>query len=307
LKIFQDYQLPGVPRRAVIGVGNFDGVHLGHQAVIREVIRMAGEKSRPPGLFTFYPHPLSVIAPGEPPPPIFTLEEKFSLLREAGLEFIISQEFDEEFARLSREAFIGDVLVSTLDVSGLVVGDDFRFGSGGSGDVDLLLEAGERHGFSVTVSGKVVAGGRTVSSSLIRELISRGAVEEAARFLGRPYHLTGKVIAGEGLGGKLGFPTANLIPPDKLIPPDGVYAGEVALGEAVHPAAVNIGVPLNRPDGRRLVESHLLDYHGQLRDLEITVRFMEKLRDEIPMTDPKQLAGQLEIDISRVRESLSRR
>ncbi len=306
MHVFDGYKDEKAPKGLILGIGNFDGVHLGHQAVIREVVRQARKKNTLPGLLTFDPHPLAVLAGGSPPPLIYTTEEKESILAGTGIEVLVRQPFDAAFAVLSPEEFVEEVLVAGLAPRGVVVGHDFRFGAGGVGDVGFLMAAGRRNGFSVKAVGEVIVSGIPVRSSRVRDLVARGEVAEAALLLGRPFHLSGEVVGGSGLGRKLGFPTANLGPPPKITPPAGVYAGEVVLDGREFPAAINIGLPGEEARGG-LVECHLLDFAEDLYGRRISVRFHDRLREERRFYARADLSAQIARDVALTRTILKGR
>lgn len=299
MKIFRGYEDDGIPGGMVLGIGNFDGLHLGHQAVIQEVVKEAGEAKVPSGLLTFHPHPMEVIGAESSPGLIYTAEEKEKILGRAGVDVVVYQSFDRDFAAMSPECFVREVLFWRLAPMTVVVGHDFRFGAGGSGDVGLLEKIGRQCGFKTVVIGEVVIGGLPVRSSRIRDLIIEGRMTEAALLLGRPYHLTGKVFRSDGIGIKTGFPTANIMPPDKLVPPDGVYAGLVSLEGEPHPAAINIGIPMKR-GVKRMVECHMPGFEGDIYGCIIEVAFVERIREERSFASLEELSGQIAKDVSRV-------
>ena len=275
------------PRRVAVGV--FDGVHLGHREVI------AGNDT----VLTFDPHPLAVIAPDAAPRLLTRLDVKAELAGEIGAQEMVVIPFDREFAERSAQDFVDRVLVELLGATHVSVGRNFRFGHKAAGDT-ALLESDER--FETSVHELVEVEGETVSSSHIRGLVSAGEVAHAAAFLGRPFQVRGEVVHGDGRGRELGFPTANLVPDDRLIRPDqGVYA---ALANG-HPAAVNIGVRPQFETGRGvLIEAYLIDFSGDLYGQELRIDFLQRLRGEKLFGSVEELTEQIGRDVERVRELL---
>jgi riboflavin kinase/FMN adenylyltransferase len=273
------------PRRVAVGV--FDGVHLGH----REVVRGADT------VLTFDPHPLAVIQPDAAPKLLTPTPVKAELLGELGVEEMAVIPFDEEFSHRSAEEFVDDVIVGALGATHVSVGRNFRFGHRARGDAPMLA-ADSR--FETRVVDLVEVEGETVSSSHIRGLVSAGEVAHAMAFLGRPFQIRGTVVRGDGRGRDLGYPTANLVPDERLVRPDqGVYA---ALANG-HPAAVNIGVRPQFETGRGvLVEAYLIDFEGDLYDRELRVDFLQRLRGERLFPSVEELVAQIGRDVEKARE-----
>jgi riboflavin kinase/FMN adenylyltransferase len=293
---------------SVVTVGTFDGVHRGHQAILDYLLQRADERAGPSTLISFDPHPRSVVH-GADVPLLTTIDERASLLQDLGLDRFVVFPFTQGFAELSAEDYVREVLVEGVGLQEITVGYDHRFGKGREGDVDLLRRMGDVHGFDVDVIPAQHVGDDVVSSSAIRERIGSGEVEAARRLLGRPYRLSGTVERGEGRGRTLGFPTANLrIPPAKAVPAIGVYATFVDLPDrGVQPGMLNIG---RRPtfDGMDVtVEVHLLDFEGDLYGEDLTVQFVQRLRDERKFDSADALAVQLSKDkqhCKRVTEAI---
>ncbi|MDX6642062.1 MAG: riboflavin kinase / adenylyltransferase [Solirubrobacteraceae bacterium] len=284
--------LPDAERRERnIAVGEFDGVHVGHQEVIRGADTV----------LTFDPHPLSVINPQASPKLLTPTDMKAELVAELGVQELVVIPFDEEFARRSAQEFVDDVLVGRLGATQVSVGRNFRFGHKAAGD-PALLEADTR--FSTRVSELIEAEGETVSSSHIRGLVSAGEVSHAITFLGRPFQVRGPVAHGDGRGRQLGFPTANVVPDDRLVRPDkGIYAC-LANG---FPAAVNIGERPQFETGRGvLIEAYLLDFDGDLYGQELRLDFIDRLRGERLFRSVDALVEQIGRDVERTREVLGR-
>jgi len=293
---------------SVVTVGTFDGVHRGHQAILDYLLHRAEERGGPSTLISFDPHPRSVVH-GADVPLLTTVEERGEILQRLGLDRFVVVPFTPKFATLTARDYVRTVLVEGVGLQEITVGYDHRFGKGREGDVDLLREMGEGIGFDVDVIPAQQVGDDVVSSSAIRDRITDGEVEEARRLLGRPYRLSGTVERGEGRGRTLGFPTANLhLSHGKAVPAIGVYATLVDLpdGSSLR-GMLNIG---RRPtfDGMDVtVEVHLLDFEGDLYGANLTVQFVQRLRDERKFDSPDALAVQLSKDkqhCKRVTEAI---
>jgi len=283
--------LPDVEQRPrKVAVGEFDGVHLGHRAVIE------GSDT----VLTFEPHPLSVVRPEAAPKLLTTLERKAQLLAELGVEELVVIPFDRAFAQRSAEDFVEQVLVQALQATRVSVGENFRFGHRAQGDTELL-RADAR--FQTRVVPLVEADGEVVSSSHIRGLVLAGEVDVAQRFLGSPFAMRGEVVAGDRRGRELGFPTANLIPDQSLIQPGhGIYAARATWGEEVRCAAVNVGVrPTFKTDLVVLVEAYLLDWSGELYGEQLTIEFLARLRGERRFDSADALIAQMHRDVEDAR------
>jgi riboflavin kinase/FMN adenylyltransferase len=295
--------------RAVYAIGNFDGLHIGHQAVLEQTRRLADGRGAPSALLTFEPHPADYFAER---PVAFRLtppDIKVAVAERLGLSGAVFATFNALLAGMSAEAFVGTILVERLNVGAVVVGWDFHFGKGRTGTPAFLAEAGLRYDFDVEIISKVeiVDGGsaRIVSSTAIRRALERGDVAEAARGLGRRYAVTGPVIAGQRLGRTLGVPTANieLAPTNRLA--HGVYAVLATVNGRRHPAVANFGVRPTVDNGPPLLEVHLLDFAGDLYGREMTVEFVERVREERKFESLRALMEEMQRDISRAREILA--
>lgn len=290
--------------RLVIGLGNFDGVHLGHRELIVKMVERARRLGGVPGIFTFHPHPVSVLRPEHAPPLLLTQENKEEIMAGLGVGLLLRIPFTLEFARLSPEEFIRDVLCTELGVIGVFVGYNYTFGHRGQGTPATLARFAPVYGFETNVVEPVEVGGEVVSSTMIRELLSQGLVEDARRFLGFTPFVDGTVVSGDGRGRRLGFPTANVeTSPDILIPADGVYAVEAEIGGQRYPGVANIGY---RPtfagagSGRNL-EVHLFDVADNLYGKTMRVFFNRYIRGERKFGSPAELVRQIEADIRQAR------
>jgi riboflavin kinase/FMN adenylyltransferase len=280
----------------VVGMGTLDGVHLGHQALLRRVTERAAAAGGTPAAVTFARHPLEVVRPAEAPPLITPLPLKLRLLEGAGIAAAVALEFTRDMARLPATDFVEEVLSRRLRVAGLCVGYDFGFGRGREGNPALLQALGPRLGFWVEVLPPVTVDGQAVSSRTIRALLAGGDAEGAQRLLGRPYCLEGEVQRGAGRGTTLGFATANLPVPEPAVLRDGVYAGRVLVRGAFRDAMMNLGVAPTFQDGQRRLEVHLPGWTEPLYGERMLAFFVRRLRDEMRFPDAAALARQLAAD-----------
>jgi riboflavin kinase / FMN adenylyltransferase len=301
------YRLPRLALGATVTVGSFDGVHLGHQAVLREIARRAKEAGRASLLVTFDPHPLEVVNPKAAPPLLTTGPERLEILAQSPLDYVMLLRFDRHLAELTPEEFVRDVLLARCQVKELVIGHDHGFGRGRSGDVETLRRLGKSHGFEVDVVDPVDFGGQHVSSSRIRRAVAGGDLATAAAMLGRPYGVVGRVGQGERRGRLLGVPTINLseLPPRKLLPPDGVYAVRVEWRGGRAGGMMNQGPRPTFGDGRRVLEAHIFGFDGNLYGEWVRIEWVERLRDVERFASAEQLQKQLERDRTRAQAALA--
>ena len=300
--------LPRLQNGATVTVGSFDGVHLGHQAVLREIDRRAREAGRASVLVTFDPHPLEVLNPDAAPPLLTTGPERLEILALSPLDYVVILRFDRHLAGLTPERFVREVLVERCGVRELVIGHDHGFGRGRSGDVETLRTLGARLGFAVDVVDPVDFGGQHVSSSRIRRALIGGDLTSAAAMLGRPYGVVGRVGRGEQRGRLLGVPTINLseLSPRKLLPPDGVYAVRVEWRGGHAGGMMNQGPKPTFQDGRRVLEAHIFDFEGDLYDEWVRIEWVERLRDVERFESVERLKQQLQHDRTRALGVLRR-
>jgi len=305
--IYHDLPPEGLPfSRTVVTIGNFDGVHLGHRAILGRVVQRARELKGRAVAVTFEPHPLKVLRPGLELPLLTTGAQKLKLLAGAGLEAVVVLPFTPEFAQLPARDFVQEYFCRRLKVREVVVGHDYAFGRGREGNIDLLKEMGRSHGFTVQVVWAVEAEGAVVSSSLIRALLRLGKVDAANRLLGRPYAVVGQVYQGHGRGAKLlGVPTANLRPENELLPASGIYAVWVRRGAETLPGVANIGTCPTFDDAELSLEVHILDFHGDLYGEDLEVEFVGRLREERRFPSIEALAAQIRADMDAAREALA--
>lgn len=299
---------PGIPldRGTVVTVGTFDGVHRGHWAVLQEIQRRARAAERRSVLVTFHPHPLTIVRPQDAPPLLTTPVEKKEILAESGLDYAVFLTFTPALARYEPRRFVEEILVARLGVEELVIGYDHGFGRGRSGDAETLRSIGGEMGFAVDVVGPVHAGQEPISSSRIRQWVAAGEMEKAREGLGRPYSIRGVVVRGDGRGHQLGFPTANLsgFPPDKLLPPAGIYAVRGVTRTGIHDGALHLGPRPTFPGAPPSVELHLMDFDGDLYGEEVRVDFISYLRGVLPFDSVQALVGQMRADVDKARALL---
>ena len=295
--------LPLSHERTVVTVGFFDGVHVGHRAVLDGTVAAARARGIPSLAVTFDRHPREILTPGEEPRLLTSLERKVDLIAETGIDILVVLEFTEEFSGWPAERFMADVLRDGLHAEHCVVGTNFTFGHRALGTVDRLIADGGRYGFSAERVDLFQLEGRPVSSSSIREALSRGDLEWPRRAMGRRFVLDGTVVSGAGRGSGLGYPTANLRTwPRLLLPGQGIYAGRVELDPQAHVAAIDVGTNPTFGSEPLHVESYLLDFEGDLVGRDLAVEFWAYLRPEVRFESPEELVSAIAEDVRRTRE-----
>jgi riboflavin kinase/FMN adenylyltransferase len=290
-------------RGVVVALGNFDGVHLGHQEVLRRAVEEGKRSGMRVVAATFDPHPRAVLGAGEPPKLLTPVGLRREVLLGYGADVVVEIPFDLELSRKSPQRFVRDVLVGEIGAEVVVVGENFRFGHRAAGDVEelrrLMREVGGR-AVAVEVRGVGVEGG--INSSRIRALVSEGALAEAAGLLGRPYVLRGEVVVGDRRGRSIGFPTANVLPDaDAVVPARGVYAGFVLVGDEEYPACTNVGVAPTFGRAESRVEAYLLDFDGDLYGRTVDVGFTRRIRGEKKFSGVDDLRRQIQRDVEMAR------
>jgi riboflavin kinase/FMN adenylyltransferase len=297
------------PKRAsALAVGNFDGLHLGHQAILRATVERALETNSVSTALTFDPPPLKVLRPESAPPRISSNTQRIEWCSIMGLEAAVVMPFTVELSRLAPEDFVEQILVGELRVGTILVGENFRFGHRQSGNVKLLRELGERLGFEVVIVPPVIYRGEIVSSTIIRREIADGDVSNAGRLLGRPFVLTGEIVSGTGTGSKFTFPTLNLVPEQELLPARGVYITRTCFpGDSrSHRSVTNIGMRPTFNGDALTVETHLLDFSGEIPAKRMEVRFWKRLRPEKKFSGPAELREQIALDIQGANRFFNR-
>jgi riboflavin kinase/FMN adenylyltransferase len=295
----------GWPSPAVT-VGNFDGVHRGHQALVSAVVALARETGGASVVLTFDPHPARVLGPGRAPAALTTLAQKEELLALLGVDRLAVLPFDARVARLSPDAFAREVLHAALGARHVVVGESFRFGHRREGDAQGLAALGEGLGFSVRALPPVLEQGSPVSSSRVRDELARGDVRTACALLGRPYFVDAPVVRGDGRGRTIGVPTANLLPENEILPQRGVYAARCRVPPgAWHSAVVNLGHRPTFGGEHATAEAHLIDFDGDLYGARVRLEFHERLRGEQRFADAEALVARIREDVAKARALLS--
>lgn len=304
-------ELPDAARGAVVSIGNFDGVHRGHRVLLRRLTTMAREMNRPSLVFTFDPPPLRLLRPEQCPPSLTWMERRADLLGELGVDFLLAYPTSRDLLALTATEFFDELLVHQLGVSGLVEGPNFRFGKQRGGDVALLESLCDTHGIALSIVAPEMEGTEWVSSSMIRDWVSQGSIEQANRALVSPYRVMGHVAHGAARGRTLGFPTANLVDIPILLPAHGVYAGRiVGTGSrdsmaSGFPAAVNIGPNPTFGENATKVEVHILDFSGDLYGADLELEILARIRDVQKFSGKDALLEQLQMDVIATRHICS--
>jgi riboflavin kinase/FMN adenylyltransferase len=293
-----------------LALGNFDGVHLGHRALLDAAVAAARRLNGVAAVYTFDPHPAKVLAPDLAPRAITTRDRKLELLADRGIDVCVVETFDRQLASLPPEAFVDDVLVSRLGVRHVVVGFDFTFGRHRSGSADALRRLGEGRGFTVEVIEPVTIEGIVASSTRVRNFVSDGNMGGARLLLGRDFEVDGRVVRGAARGRELGFPTANVDPITELLPASGIYAGRLRAIDGVgdqawRPAAISLGTNPTFTDADRLsLEAHVLDFQADIFDRRVRVAFVQRLRGEKRFGTRDELVSQIQRDVAQTRAIL---
>jgi len=295
----------GWPRGPLhLAIGVFDGVHRGHQELVRRLRAGALAEGALPVAASFDPLPIQVLAPGAPSSALSDASERAGLLRSAGAEAVVLFAFDQAFAALAARDFAARIAAAG-DVRRVVVGADFHFGHDREGDVGALRDLGREHGFGVEVVDAVSADGEPISSTRIRNLLVAGDVEGAAALLGRSYCVPGRIVHGAKRGRALGYPTVNVAtPPERLLPRDGIYATRVIVSGASHPAATSLGLRPTFGGTERVLESYLLDFSGDLYGAEVGTEFVARIRDELRFDSAEALRERIATDVQAARRAL---
>lgn len=302
MKIFGSFDTAAEFPKPILTIGNYDGVHIGHRLIIARVVEKARAVSGTPMLMTFSPHPHSVLEPDSYIRLITPLHLKEKLIAESGIEAMFVIPFNDHLRSISPEDFIEDILLRRLGVAGIIVGYDFRFGKGGSGDVKMLQYFAQKKGFYFDVVEAVTIDGEKIGSNRIRRLIMDGDVKNAARLLDRPHMIEGMVVHGVNRGKSMGFPTINFETVFELIPQNGVYITEVGFDGQRWPSVTNIGFNPTFDGKKLLVETHILNYSGDLYDREVVIYFHERIREERRFKDIAELKARIFEDVTFARK-----
>ncbi|MGC9195497.1 MAG: bifunctional riboflavin kinase/FAD synthetase [Syntrophobacteraceae bacterium] len=306
MEVFHGIQaVRGRLKRAAITIGNFDGVHRGHKALFEKVRQWAGKLEGQSAVVTFDPHPLEVVSPQNAPAFITNHRLKMELIADCGIDATIVIPFNHLFSRMSAREFVQIALVENIGAKAVIVGYDYRFGHSREGDIAFLRQLGAEYGFEVeTVSGIKVSD-TVVSSTAIRQMIAQGQIRDANKLLGRFFEVSGEVITGQRRGIRLGFPTANIRMPIMACPPKGVYVVEAQVEGKRYGGAANLGVNPTFGNTKLALETHLFDFNQDIYGKTITIRFIERLREEKRFSGPEELIVQIGKDVARAKKILA--
>jgi riboflavin kinase/FMN adenylyltransferase len=296
-----------LPKKSIVTIGVFDGVHIGHRRIIKKVVKKAKYLGASSVVVTFDPHPLYVVHPTARPPRIMSLQHKLEILKELGIDICLVIRFSKKFSSLRNEGFVKRILVDKLNTSKVIIGENFKFGKDKKGTLKALLRLGEKYSFSVEGLKAVRKKGRIVSSSLIRELISRGDLRGASRLLERPVSVLGTVVGGHGRGRIIGFPTANIDPHHEVIPPSGVYAVKIRLQNRMFNGILNIGkCPTfkSKTDVEPTIEVHIFNFNKNIYGKNIEILFMKAIRKEKCFSSKEDLNRQIKRDVKLTKRYL---
>jgi riboflavin kinase/FMN adenylyltransferase len=302
MQVFRHIDDPGLAlERSVVTLGNFDGIHMGHQALLRGAIRDSQQLGVPSVVLTFEPHPVKVLAPAHAPKMILAHKDKMQILQSLGVDIVIVQHFDLSFAKIDAEEFVRRFLVARLKAAKVWVGKDLRFGQERKGQVDDLIRWGSGFDFSVAVVDPILVNGARVSSSRIRQLIQDGHVEEVVALLGRYHFVSGRVVTGHRRGRDLGFPTANISTRTEMVPLDGIYATIFHLRQKDLPSVSSVGLNPTFGAGPRTVESFILNFDGEIYGAPVRLSFVKRIREEKNFPSVEALVAQMGQDVSSAR------
>ena len=307
MRLFHGYENAEIARPTVLTLGVFDGLHLGHQLIVRTVVERARAVGAVPTVITFDPHPRAVLHPESAPPLLQTFDQKIEAFGVLGVEQAIVVRFTPEFARVRAEDFLRDVVHERLHARAVYLGRGFAFGRGREGDINLLRRVSGELGFFADEVPEVRLRGQRISSSRVRQLLSEGRVNLARRMLGRPYGVEGRVVRGDERGRRLGFPTANLQPRNRVIPRTGVYVTATLIEGAWRRSITNVGtLPTFKDGAEQSVETYVLGWSGDLYGDVVRVRFLRRLRDERKFGSVEELKRQIERDVARAASYFER-
>jgi riboflavin kinase/FMN adenylyltransferase len=302
MKIFRHIDDQGLLVSGTVAtMGNFDGIHLGHQTLVRNTVEESQRLGYPSTVLTFEPHPLKVLAPERAPSLILSYEDKMALLQSLGVDIVVAQRFDLQFASIAADEFVCRFLVDRLKIKKLWVGRDLRFGQGRKGGTDNLLRLAPGAGFEVGVLDPILLDGIRISSSRIRQLVEEGRVDEVRPMLGRYHFVSGRIVRGHRRGQKLGFPTANIATETEVVPLNGIYATLIQVKNKQWLSVSSVGVNPTFGDGPRTVESFILDFDGDIYGERVKLAFVQRIRDEKKFVLVKDLIGQMDDDVKRAK------
>lgn len=290
----------------VLTIGSFDGIHLGHREIMKKTIQEAEHYNSDSALLTFSPHPLEVVAPTAAPKSLTSYHQKVELIKKFGINRIIFKRFTEDFAQLPYQEFIEQYLVERFSVNKIIVGEDFRCGHQSQGTPDKIKELGDKYGFEVEKIPSIKIDDREISSTYIRELIKEGAVAKVKQQLGRNFKVEAKVISGDGRGRELGYPTANLKPvTDYVLPPAGVYACRIKVGEEIYDGVVNLGYRPTFNKEEFSIEVNIFEFSDMIYEQNVELEFVKHIRGELDFSTEKELINYIEQDVQEAKKILS--
>ncbi|HEY6367604.1 MAG TPA: bifunctional riboflavin kinase/FAD synthetase [Candidatus Binatia bacterium] len=302
MKAFSDIEDQQLSMRgSVVTMGNFDGIHLGHQALVRHTVEESKRLGYPSIVLTFEPHPLKVLAPERAPRLLLSYQDKLDLFQAFGVDIAIAQRFDREFASIAAEDFVRRFLVGRLKTKKLWVGRDLRFGQGRKGGTGDLIRVAPEVGFQVGVLDPILSDGIRISSSRIRGLVEAGCVDEVRPMLGRYHFVSGRVVTGQGRGRKLGFPTANISNQTEVVPLNGIYATLIEVKSRQWLSVSSVGVNPTFGDGPRTVESFIFDFESEIYGEAVKLSFVKRIRDEKKFSTVEDLIAQIHGDVEQAR------
>ena len=306
MQIYYDIETPSeLFQESIVTVGVFDGLHIGHQAVIQQVLTQSERFKLASLVLTFDPPPLAFLTPEKCPPALTTLPKKIEILEQLGVDGVVFARFDAYLQQMSPEAFVQQVLLHRLHARQVIIGYDWQFGKGRSGNAEALRQLGDRYQFGVMIVGPVQFHGIPVHSTRVREAIAGGNLNLVSDLLGRRYSIMGEVMQGDGRGRQIGFPTANIDAGNQMLPPSGVYAIQVKLEGRMLNGVMNMGT---RPtfDGEKFqIETHLFDFEKMVYGKKMEIFFIEKIRDERKFPDPEMLVNQIKQDVATAKAILN--
>jgi riboflavin kinase/FMN adenylyltransferase len=306
MTLLRRLERPELYRGGYVSIGNFDGVHRGHQEIAQHLAARSRREGVPAVILTFDPHPLALLRPGHVPPALTTLEHKAELLERAGASCVIAYPTDKALLELTPAEFVDDILVGRLAAKGIIEGPNFCFGKDRAGDIDTLRQLCRDRNILLEVAEPVGGARAMVSSSTIRTRVAAGQIAEAVELLGHPYRLAGEVVTGARRGQQIGFPTANIAGIATLVPADGVYAGIARVGERDFAAAINIGPNPTFEEQARKVEVHLIDFSGDLYGKPLAVDLLDRVRDVRKFAGRDELVDQIGKDVAAARRIAER-
>ena len=307
MRIYYDLEAPAeLFQESIVTVGVFDGLHIGHQAVIQQVLTQAKKFNLASFVLTFDPPPLAFLAPERCPPALTTLPKKIEILEQLGVDAVVFARFDAYLQQMSPDTFVQQVLLQRLHARQVIVGYDWQFGKGRSGNAEALKQLGDQYQFDVMIVGPVQLYDKPVHSTRVREAIAGGNLDFTSELLGRRYSIMGEVVKGEGRGRQIGFPTANIDAGNQMLPPSGVYAVQVKLEDCMFAGVLNMGT---RPtfDGEKFqIETHLFDFKKMIYGEEIEISFIKKIRTERRFPTPEMLVNQIKQDVTMAKAIIKR-